>query len=438
MLTALFVTVLFIVISAFYVAAEFGAVSVRRGVIRQLADEGNALALRLHPVLQDPVRLDWYIAACQIGITWTSLVLGAYSQTYITPGIAPFVQETTGLGASASAAWTATGVLLCLTVFQVVVGELIPKSIALQYPTQAALYTLPGMKLSVTLYWWFLKIMNGSGLAILKLFGFSKVGHGHVHSPEEIELLIAESRKGGLLEPEEHERLQRGLRLVSRPVRQLMVPRRHVVSVNADSSPEALAGLMRSSPFTRLPVHEGMPDNIIGLLHTKDAVAFVAEHGRVPSPREILRPLATIPETVSAGRLFSLFRERRTHQALVVDEYSVVGLVTLGDIVSELLGDAPSALWHGQPRPIRLPDGRVRLPGLMRLDEASVWIGVPLNGPADTLAGHVMHLFGRVPEVNEGLEIDGALVVVERRNGNTIVSLLVTSVPAAAEGVPHG
>lgn len=433
MLTVWLIIILLVSINSFYVAAEFGAVSVQRIKIRQLAGSGHRLASRLLPVLEDPARLDRYIAACQIGITWSSLVLGAYSQAFLTPSVIELVQSRGGLSLARAEAAATAGVLILMTTFQVVVGELVPKSLALQYPTKAALYTLLPMKASLILYSWFLKILNGSGLAILRLLGFRQVGHGHIHSPEEIELLVAESRKGGLLEPEEHERLRRALRLISRPVRQLMVPRSRVVSVDVNVSPWELAGVVKSSPYTRLPVRDGAQDNFVGLLHSKDVVAFAVQHGRPPSPREVMRPLERIPETVRADQLFTFFRERRTHQAAVVDEYSVVGLVTLGDLLSELLGEASIHYRAGQPKPSRLPDGRVRLPGLMRIDEAEQWIGVALESPAETLGGHVMHLLGKVPAAGERLKFGEADVEVGQVNANTIVSLLVRPAPTAKE-----
>lgn len=145
-----------------------------------------------------------------------------------------------------------------------------------------------------------------------------------------------------------------------------------------------------------------------------------------------MKPLIRIPETVKADRLLSLFRERRTHSAAVVDEYSVVGIVTLGDFINELLGETSDQFKAGQPRPARLPDGRVRLPALMRIDEVDEWIGVAIDSPADTLGGHVMHMLGRVPAVGERVTIDGAGLEVERVTANTIVSLLVR--PASASG----
>jgi CBS domain containing-hemolysin-like protein len=432
MLTVWLVVFVLVAVNSFYVTAEFGAVSVRRSKIRQLAEDNHRLAKRLLPVLEDPVQLDRYIAACQIGITWSSLVLGAYSQALITPTLIPLL-VTVGLQETTAETTATVTILVVMTTLQVVAGELVPKSLALQFPAQAALYTMPAMKVSLAIYSWFLKLLNGSGHAILRLLGFSQTVHGHIHSPEEIELLIAESGKGGLLDPQEHERLRRALRLVTRPVRQLMVPRSRIVSVDISITPEQLVAMIQGVRFTRLPVRDGAPDNIVGLLHTKDAAAFLVENGRLPQVREVMRPLARIPETVSADRLFALFRERRTHQAAVVDEHGVVGLVTLGDLIRELLGEGTNEFRAGQPKPERLPDGRLRLPGLMPLDEAQLLMHIRLDGPADTLAGQVMHVLGRVPAAGERLNLNGAEVEVERVAAHSIHSLLVRPAPAPEE-----
>jgi CBS domain containing-hemolysin-like protein len=146
-----------------------------------------------------------------------------------------------------------------------------------------------------------------------------------------------------------------------------------------------------------------------------------------------MRPLVRTPETVTADRLVALFRARRTHQAAVVDEHGVVGLVTLGDLVSELLGEAAHEFRAGQPKPVHLSDGRVRLPGLMRIEDVQEWLNVKLESPADTLGGHVMHVLGRVPATGERLTLAGAEVEVERVSANTIVSLVARPLPPREE-----
>src|SRR4029450_7589200 len=190
---------LLIAVNALYVAAEFAAVSVRRSRIRNLAEEGSSLASRLLPMLENSHKLDRYIAASQIGITLSSLVLGAYGQATLAVQLRPWFQSWGGFQETVAQSTSAGVVLVFLTVIQMVLGDLVPKALALQYPTQTALYTFVPMSWSLKLFSWFIGLLNGTGLRLLKLMGMDQAGHRHIHSPEEIDLLIVESRKGGLL-----------------------------------------------------------------------------------------------------------------------------------------------------------------------------------------------------------------------------------------------
>ena len=198
-----------ILVNALYVAAEFGAVSVRRGPVRGLAQRGNMLAGRLLPMLESPSRLDSYIATCQIGITLSSLILGAFGQATVALDLAAVLEDRAGMQSVAAHSAAALAVLVLLTVAQVLFGELIPKSLALQFPTRVALLTYLPTHWSKVLLRPFLAVLNGSGWFILRRVGLQQgASHRHVHSPEEIEMLIAESSDGGLLEPEEQLRLR--------------------------------------------------------------------------------------------------------------------------------------------------------------------------------------------------------------------------------------
>src|SRR5688572_7857848 len=207
------------------------------------------------PLIESPAALDRYIAACQIGITLSSLVLGAYAQRTIAVWLTPFFAEVGGLQDVAAQSTSAAVVLLVLTAAQVIFAELVPKSLALQYPTQAALYTLIPMVPSLWIYRPFIKWLNGTGLFLLRLIGSPSPSHRHIHSPDEIELLIAESRDGGLLEPDEHRRLQRALRLNLRQAKQLMVPRRKLSAIDINTPLEQVVEIVSRSPFSRLPVY---------------------------------------------------------------------------------------------------------------------------------------------------------------------------------------
>ncbi len=344
-----------ILVNAFYVAAEFGAVGVRRTRIAALADEGHYLARLLLPIVEDARLLDRYISATQIGITISSLVLGAYSQAVIAPVFVPVVAAQTGFDRATATSVAAGLVLVILTVAQVIFGEQAPKSLALQHPTRLALYTVIPMQWSSRLFSFFIDGLNGISTLILRLFRLPSLRHRHIHSPEEIALLIVESRDGGLLEPEEQHRLHRALRLGLRSVGELMVPREKVQAIDATTPFADVVRWAAESPYTRMPVYRGSLDQIIGFLHTHD-LAMLQLRREPPAPEDILdrilRPIVKVHDKLSADRLLKLFRERRTHQAIVVDASgAMVGLVTLEDVLTELLGGVADELKPAARRP---------------------------------------------------------------------------------------
>nr|MDQ3310060.1 hemolysin family protein [Gemmatimonadota bacterium] len=323
------VIVVLIALTALYVAAEFAAVSVRRDKIRQKAEQGDVRAVRLLPVLDDSRLLDRYIAGCQVGITLTSLILGAFAQATLAVELRPLFERWGGLQGAAAQSTSTAVVLVVLTTLQMVLSELVPKSLALQMPTQTALWTVRPMRWSLFLFSGFIKVLNGFALLILRMLGAPQAGHRHIHSPQEIDLLIAESRDGGLLEPDEHRRLRRALQLGVRPARHLMVPRGQMAAVEIESRPAEVLRWVADTPFTRLPVYRGEIDNIIGTLHTKDLVLRYLEDGDRATIESVMRPALIVHESVTADRLLSLMRERGNRQAIVADEFGgVSGLVT--------------------------------------------------------------------------------------------------------------
>src|SRR5262249_42885380 len=282
-------------------------------------------------------RLDQYIAACQIGITLSSLIVGAYSQATIASQLAPLFEKWGGIQHLAAQSSAALVVLFVLTVLQMVLGELVPKSLALQYPTQAALYTVLPMQWSLMLFSWFIAALNGTGLAVLRFLRMPTTDHRHIHSPDEIELLITESRDGGLLEPDEHRRLRRALRLGIRSADELMIPRTQMAAIDIDTPVEEILQQVATGPYSRLPVYRGSLDNIIGVLHTKDLVRGYLQEDGIRSIQSFIHPIPFIPEKVKADRLLARLRENRTHQAIVQDEFGgVAGLVTLQDVLVQV------------------------------------------------------------------------------------------------------
>jgi putative hemolysin len=429
------VLLLLIGLTALYVAAEFAAVGARRSRLRRLAEDGNALAARVLPVLEDPRELDRYIAASQVGITLSSLVAGAYAQAILAPRAAPLLQQWAGLEPDTALRTAAIALLFVLTVLSVILGELVPKAVALQNPTQTLIYTVIPMQWSLRAYAWLIVLFNGSGNLILRAFRVPSTSHRHVHSPDEIALLIADSRDGGLLEPQEQVRLHRALRLGLRDAKQLMVPRGRLAAMDLRTEWRDVLRVVATGPYSRMPVYAGSLDDIVGILHTKDVVAHFVARGNAGSLTGLVRPVERVPETMSADRLLAFLRERRSHQALVVDATgTVVGMITLEDVLGELLGSVPDEFKAPRLLPLRLSDGRrVRLPGDLPLERARVWVEGAWPTDGLTVGEFVTREAGRLPEPGEQLVIWELPVEIESVEDGRIASVIVFPPPADEE-----
>lgn len=337
-ITVWIVLVLLILANAFYVAGEFAAVGVRRSRVRRLSEDGNAWARQLLPFVQSAVELDRYVAVSQVGITLSSLILGAVAQGTVAVAMAPILAHWAGLDGRTAESTAAITVLIVLTAAQVLISELIPKSIALQFPTEVALATVLPMRWSLAAFRPLIAVLNGSASAFLRLVGLGSSRHRHLHSPDELALLIAESRDGGLLEPEEQRRLHNALRLGRRTARDLMVPRSELTMIDADLGwPQAIEAVA-ATPFSRLPVYRGSREHVIGILRVKDLVHQHISAGPPARLESILRPFATVPAMLPGDQVIARLRERRAHQAAVVDQAGVIiGFVTIQDALNAFL-----------------------------------------------------------------------------------------------------
>jgi len=266
------IIVLLVSLNALYVAAEFATVAARKTRIKQLADEGNALAKILYPIMDDAQGLDRYVATCQIGITISSLLLGMYGQDVIAAQLVGLFGFLDGFASFITAeTLAAVIVLILITTLQVVLGELLPKSISIQYPEQVALALTIPMRLSLfvlnPLIWFF----NGSGNILLKLMGREHhEGHGHVHSPQEIELLVQESHEEGLLDADEKQMLRNAFRMRDLTARQVMIHRTRIVAAPLTISMEELLQLATETGKSRIPLYKDDIDNLSFFVHIKD------------------------------------------------------------------------------------------------------------------------------------------------------------------------
>ncbi|MES2745717.1 MAG: hemolysin family protein [Bdellovibrionota bacterium] len=420
------VIVLLIAFNALYVGAEFAAVSVRKSAIKQMAGEGHVFAKRVLPILEDGVRLDRYVATCQIGITISSLILGAFAEYTLAFRLAPVFEGLFHLRHETANSAAVIVILVILAIVQMVLAELVPKTLALLYPTRTVLVTYLPIAWSTFVFKGPIVLFNGCATLILKMFGFQTSTHRHIHTSDELAILLEQVHEDGVLEPDEHARLQRALSLDAWSAAELMVPRRSVETIDRHAPIDEIVAAVARSHYTRLPVYEGSSDNVIMVLHTKDVVAAIASQGTIDSIEPMLRQLHAVPEVMKADKLLNLMRRRRTQMMSIIDEYGTfVGIVTVEDILSEVFGAIGDEFKAGQPLPEVLADGRVRLPGMMRPDEAQRWIGLLWKGESNTIAGLVTEALKMLPSPGDRVEIQGLEVEVEDVEERVVRSVLV-------------
>lgn len=398
-LVPLLLIALMVAFNALYVAAEFATVGSRRSRVQEDAEAGSAAATGLLEILQDPTRLDDYVAACQIGITLSSLVAGAYGQAALTPLLEPVF----GDGGRAVAVLL---VLVAITSLQVVLGELLPKTAALRYPERLATATLVPMQLSQWLFRPLVAIFNGSAFTLLRVWGLqTEHSHAHVHSPEELAGLYRASAAGGLIDASERDMLAGVLNVEDRLVREIMTPRRRLTTVAADETVADALARVATTPHTRFPV-TGEGDDIVGIVGLR---ALFTHARREPDAAvaEIARPTLDVAEVATVPTLWQRLREDDQHCAMVVNEFgSVVGMVTLEDAIEEIFGELLDE-FDREDEPITLTDGRVVARGDVLVQTLFERFELrPPDVDVDTVGGLVWHVLGRRPRVGDHVAVE--------------------------------
>ena len=340
----LFIVIAFVVVliafNALYVAAEFSTVSASRPRLAQLAEDGNNTAETLLTIIEDPHKLDAYVATCQVGITISSLVLGFYGQAQIAPLIAPLFVSLGNFSEVAALSTSITIILIFFSALQILFGELIPKNIGIQYPERMAILTEKPLLWSSQVFRPLIWLFNGSGQLIMRLFGLNKISeHAHLHRPEEILMLVEESGAGGLLDREEERLLKNILDINEVMVRQVMIPRTRMIAAPDNLPFDAIFKLIAESPFSRIPIYKDSIDNITGFVHLRDLLCHV-QSDKKPKIADLMNPVPFFTETMAVKSAFSLLQRRRFHIAIVLDEFGgTSGLITLEDLIEEIFGD---------------------------------------------------------------------------------------------------
>jgi len=412
------VLTLLIAVNALYVAAEFSTVSARRSRLSQMADEGNKPAEFMLSVVEDPHSLDTYVAACQIGITVSSLMVGYYGQAQLLAFAQPWIDQLEPSTRILIQSVSAVVILIFLTVLQVVLGELVPKNVGLQYPEKLATLTAGPMQWSVTIFRPLIWIFNGSGRVILRLMGSDTVAeHAHIHSPEEIVMLVEESSAGGRLDAEERRLLVNTLRLRELTARMVMIPRNYMEIGEVNQSCTELFTLLAESPYSRLPLYEGTVDNIVGIVHLKDLMSaryhltnpLEVGENREPETdvRSLMHPPLHVPDSVEIGEVMSLMQHVHHNLAIVVDEFGgTAGMITFEDLIEEIIGEFEDEFDAENP-PISLNGSQIYVRGDVLVSDLNETLDLLLpTDDVNTIGGMLLKEAGATPALGDTVTID--------------------------------
>jgi CBS domain containing-hemolysin-like protein len=417
-----------VALNGLFVAAEFAFVRIRATQVDQLVSEGRGGA---GLVKEAQGKLDQYLAVCQLGITICSLGIGALAEPAIAVLIEPILEP---LGVSEGLLHPiALAVALFVASFlHVVFGELAPKTFAIQKAEGTALFVAPFMRFFYYLLLPLTVLFNGTANAITGALGVAPASDSdETHSEVEIRQLIAQSTQQGVLQADEERRLTGVFNLEDTVAREIMVPRPDVVAISADVRLKDLVSVAAAGHYTRYPVHEGdAPDRISGAVHVKDILRAVESEGGIEgdtTARDLMRRVLIVPENRSIENILEDFQSREVQMAVIIDEWgSFEGIVTIEDILEEIVGEIRDEFDDEEPSVHERPDGSYEVDGRIPIGVVNDALGSRFESEDfDTVGGLVLSALGRAPEVDDEVALDGHVLRVEEIDGPRVAQVIV-------------
>ncbi|WP_134686501.1 hemolysin family protein [Brevibacillus migulae] len=405
----LILVVFLVFLNAFFVATEFALVKVRESRITQLVAEGNQKAQAVEHVIHN---LDAYLSACQLGITLASLGLGWVGE----PAVAHLFHPLFGF-VGLPGPWQETLSFIIafsiITFLHIVLGELAPKSLAIQRTEIISLHVAGPIRFFYKVMYPFIAFLNWSASKFLGWFGVDTTSHEEAHTEEEIRILVNESHKSGLIDQTELMLVDNIFDFSETMAREIMVPRTDMVVLNLRDSFEDSVNLVKNGRYTRYPVVDGDKDHVVGSLHIKDLLTNVLQNTGGDLAR-IMRPVVTVPETISISRLLTMLQKRRNQMAILIDEYGgTAGLITLEDIMEEIVGDIQDEFDDERPE-VEQQDDTYSFDGRVLLEEVNEYLGLSLDDrEVDTLAGWIYMQIDHPPKVGDAVRTDAYEFIVD-------------------------
>ena len=377
-----------ILLNAFFVAAEYGLVTARRTRIRELEEQGNRRARAVMQIVADPPR---FIAAMQLGVTATSLAIGALGEQALAQVFDPILASVIALALA----------FLIITFLHVVIGELVPKGVALRHSETTALAVsapVRGFFIALKPLIW---VLQRASELVLRMLGLEPPGdEDDVLSEAELKMVLDRSTRHGEIEQQEQEMLYKVFDFADKEVSAVMVPRPEVVALSVELPPEEALAAMIESPYTRYPVYRESLDQVVGILHVRDLISALTDRGIAGVQiEELVRPAHIVPETKDLAALLAEFRRTNQHMAIVVDEYGdLEGIVTLEDLLEEIVGEIEDEFDLPDESVERLPNGKMRIDGTFPIDDFNEQFErqIPIED-YHTVGGFVFGLIGRAP-----------------------------------------
>lgn len=419
----LFITILLILINGFFVAAEFALVKVRASQLDVKAQRGSSRAKLAKSLLE---KLDAYLSATQLGITLASLALGAVGEETISHIVQrAFADLGYPLSETAKHSISLPIALTLLTYFHVTLGEQIPKMIGIKYCMEATLIIAWPMRIFYFICSPFIWFLNQSSNLALRIMGVKKVGEEDFHSEEELRLILTESEEGGAIKPSENELIQNVFDFDDRIVKQVMVPQNRVIALDVELGKNEIIKQVVEEGFSRLPIYLGDIDNVIGIVHSKDLLRAIIDN-KFRSLKEIMRPVHFIPESMKINELLRDFQKHHYQMAIVTNEFgSTAGLVTMEDIIEELVGEIQDEHDEEVSSVERKSDTEYIVNAQAAITDVNQTLPLPLteNPQYETVSGYINFLFGKIPSINDRRKKDGYEIIIMKRNRQSVESV---------------
>lgn len=410
---------IFVLLNAFFVLSEFAIVKIRKSKLEELSKDGVKNAKMAYEITNS---LDSYLSATQLGITISSLALGWIGE----PAVAMLIEKPmNSLFAANSTVIHSISFIISftfITLLHVVLGELVPKSVAIATPEKSVLFVAKPLHAFWVIFKPFIAVFDFLAGGILKLIGIRPAGESEIaHSEEEIKIIVAESLKGGVLDSIETQIIKNAVDFSDTVAKEIMTPRKQMICLNAQKSYEENYKKVIDSKYTRFPYIDGSKDSVLGMIHIRD----ILQSGKKDF-NKIVRRILIVPENSSIASILSMMNKERISAALVIDEYGgTSGLITMEDIIEEVLGDINDEHDESEVKFKSIKDGIYELVGTYEIEDFEEMTGVNFDDDIEeiTIGGYVFNLIGRLPKAGDKTEDENFIYEVLKMDGNIIQTL---------------